>query len=107
MATNYYLTIGFWLAVALFGDSPKAACVARRGSLPAMGRRSEALCREARTAAPNTPNSGAQSVPAASGDAAKISTGEGAPKETGAGGNAEGIDTRITVVPRAAGRRSR
>ncbi len=102
MATKYYLTIGFWLAVALLGASPKVVCVAQEAhSGDGAAERSAVSGSEA--AVPNTPNSGTQSVPGASGDAAKISTGEGAPREPGAGGNAEAIDTRITVVPRRPG----
>lgn len=102
MATKHYLTISLWLAVALFGALPNTASVAEgAGGGDAAVERNTASGSE--SAVRNTQNPGTQSAPAAGGEAAKSSTGEGAPRETSAGGNAEGIDTRITVPPRRSG----
>ncbi|MGB7098440.1 MAG: hypothetical protein WBD95_06685 [Xanthobacteraceae bacterium] len=102
IATNRYLTISFCLAVALFGDLLNTACVAEEAGA-GNGASERGTMSGSETAARNTPNPGAQSVPAAGGDAVKSSTGDGAPKEMSVGGNAEGIDTRITVPPRRSG----
>jgi len=107
MAIKHHSTIGCWLlAIALFGATPNATSFAeevRSGAPDGSAERSGPSAASGEPAARSTSKSSAQPVAVGGGDAAKISTGDGAPREIGAGGDSEGIDTRITVLSRRPG----